>query len=349
MNDPEFLKSSSLVFFGNIPEQSLDKPFVLSALQDFEGSLLLLSDQRWPASLMLMWSACEKMIKASLFDGETHTIDSLNERKAWKLEEDFQQVNMQLTGGLAGAGSKLRKLRNDIIHQGASPEDDFKCLHVIFRGGVNYFESCLKFAVGNGMEYLMSDECNWFLSILQKTRKAVHQFKPSSTDPDLKDGMFFLRKAIQKCLAIRTPNQCFYPTLGYRSDYLSFDGECDAREDIYWKITRRLESRGLETCPTYVATEDGKGILKTPLHLKCPVCSGSGVIGFKCNRLDNNEWKFEALEAFCCLDADCFIAALPFYGRTFLRIFFEEALTDPVKMFLEKEGGEHGENTTFVI
>ena len=132
----------SLVLFEGLSRTDADKPFVVSSLQDFEASLLLLSDGKWPATIMMLWSACEKMMRAAVCEkGSPREIAAVKGDKisAFDVQGFFEVVHGELSAELRSRGHDLRKLRNRIAHDGASPEDDFDCLHVFFRGGVSFF------------------------------------------------------------------------------------------------------------------------------------------------------------------------------------------------------------------
>lgn len=343
------MKSNSLVFFKGVSDEDLEKPFVLSSLQDFEGALLLVSDQRWPASLMMLWSSCEKMIKAAICNSEGDVsrvrLQQLQDLAAWELQQHFKTLNSSLSESLNTKGHSLRKLRNEIAHKGSSPEDDYSCIHLFFRGGVSYFEACLSFTLGTKMQNAMGKEGAWYWDIYKKTRKGVCKFVDGSISPEMREGMFYLSQASRKCLMINMPNQCCHPTFGFLSDYIQdgkhSDIEDEARRAAYSKVKSDFEAEGWEVCPAYVSPDDDKsGLLSEVMSFSCPVCGGGeGIIGFECKDLGENKWEFEHLKGYCCLDDLCLLSGIPFYALTFLEVFFENALTDEVKRFLGEEGG----------
>lgn len=344
-------KSDSLVFLKGLTDESLKRPFILSSLQDFEGALLLVSDYRWPAALVLLWSACEKIIKASICAKENSSnkqIEELQEMGAIALQSAFAGINSALTSQLNTAGHDLRRLRNEIAHKGASPADDNRCLHHFFYGGVSYFESGLIFVTEKTIKEAMGEEGRWFWEIYYKTRRGVFALQKTPDDPELKKGMFYLCHAARKCLAINSVNRFAHPFVGIHSMYIgevgNGDFEFQARSRFIEEIRAGFENAGLELCPAFIKKdEDESGMLESDMTFRCPMCGQSdGVIGFNCREEAPDKWVFDSLEAFCCLEGICVISGRIYYSRVFLKIFFEEVLTESVKKFLATEGGEHG-------
>jgi hypothetical protein len=348
----------SLVFFNGISDDIIQKPFVLSSLQDFEGAFLLVSDRRWPASLMMLWSACEKMLRAAIFDSANDKVaitQQLKDTKSIDLQNQFKQMNNSLSSPLHDAGHKLRQLRNDIAHRGSSPEDDFKCLDAFFRGGISYYEACMQHTVGIKIKEAMGQEGKWFWEIYEKTRKGVCQFKKDSNDPELLKGMYYLQEATKKCLTIGLVHQCFHAVHGpAQSHAIDNDQEFldKARRLQFEEVETIMREADLDPCPAAVSTrEDKSGILQHDMSFSCPICDGDthGMIGIKCKRVGeadrNEDWEFESLNAFCCLDDLCEISGEVYISPTFLGGFFEDVLTDNVKKFL---GREAGDNPTYI-
>ena len=344
----------SLVFFNGISDEIIQKPFLLSSLQDFEGALLLVSNRRWPASLMMLWSACEKMLRAAIFDfadDKNAITQELKDTKAIDLQNKFKQLNNSMSSPLHDAGHQLRQLRNDIAHHGSSPEDDFKCLHAFFRGGISYYDACLQHTFRMKIKEAMGQEGKWFWEIYEKTRKGVCKFEKDSNDPELLNGMYYLQQATKKCLSIGLVHQCVHSRLGSAHHHAM-----DNDQEFLWEARRlqceevesTMQKADLEACPAAVSmTEDKSEILQHDMAFSCPICGEDtqGMIGIKCKRVGegdrNQDWEFESLKAFCCLDDLCEISGEVYVSPTFLSVFFEDVLTDNVKKFLGQEGGDN--------
>jgi CDGSH-type Zn-finger protein len=290
------------------------------------------------------------MIKAAICNSEwpvtRDKIKKLEHLSALDLQEKFKCLNSSLTESLNAKGHALRQLRNKISHKGSSPEDDYECIHLFFRGGVSYFEACLSFAISSKIKDSMGNESEWFWSIYQKTRKAVSKFSEKSKDSELRQGMFYLSRASQKCLTINKVNRYYHPSQGYLIDHI-LDGshgdiEFEARSAAYGRIKNSFEKEGMEVCPAHVeGGNDKSNILTGPMSFNCPVCDGDdGIIGFKTKEIGNDNWEFESLKAFSCLNDLCILSGIPYLSSRFLEVFFEDALTDNVKRFLAEEGGD---------
>jgi hypothetical protein len=351
-------RNKSLVFFMGVSDEILNKPFVLSSLQDVEGALLLVSDRRWPASLMMLWSACEKMLRAAIFDSaddKNAITQQLKDTKSIDLQNQFKQMNNSLSSPLHDAGHKLRQLRNDIAHRGSSPEDDFKCIDAFFRGGISYYEACMQHTVGVKIKEAMGLEGKWFWEIYEKTRKGVCKFEKDSNEPELLNGMYYLQEATQKCLNIGNVHQLLHAVRGSANEYALYNDQNfldKARHHQSAEVETIMREADLDPCPAAVSTrEDKSGILQHDMSFSCPICDGDthGMIGIKCKRVGeadrNEDWEFESLNAFCCLDDLCEISGEVYISPTFLGGFFEDVLTDNVKKFL---GREAGDNPTYI-
>jgi hypothetical protein len=350
MSNPQEPVAPSVAIFGGLTSSLRKMPFVVSSLQDFEASLLLLSDGRWPATIMTLWSASEKMMRAAVCQrGSPQQVADAkgNKVSAFEVQRMFELVHGELSSELRSRGHNLRKLRNRIAHDGASPEDDFECLHAFFRGGVQFYEATIKAALKSSITSLLSKQGEWFWAIHNNTRKGVFSFKENSSDPELRYGIFYLQSAARKALLAKSIHQSLHPIIGYVGTYLI---ESDNQHHIlsasktkaYRSVMKTCEELGISCCPTWVSkAEDKTGFLKTDLVIPCPICEGDGVIGYRVSSADNDIPEFDRLEIFCCLDELCIIAGLPVNSVKFNTVFFEKFLTEDVKKFLSCEEIDH--------
>lgn len=154
-----------LKLFLGFPEKFSSISNVASALQSFETAIYCIALGRWPATVGLVWQANELLLQ-HLYKG---SLDENSTMAAMKKHLDEKKVSNDLNN----AAHKLRKTRNDFMHNGFSPKDDLLSIRMYFEAGVPYFDNLLKTA----FECNVYDFCGtgntrkWFWDIYRNTRK----------------------------------------------------------------------------------------------------------------------------------------------------------------------------------
>ena len=319
---PPANRDPRLRIFSAIPSEVLDRPFILSSLQDFEASLFLIFGCRWPAAHVLLWSACEKMIKASLSTEIPGSLtpssaEALQDMTAVEILNHYRKANTRISPSLFAAAQNLRKLRNDVTHKGASPQDDLECLEAFFCGGASFYEAALQYSTGKTIQEHLPEESRWFWRVYSSTRKAI--FAASGRNRDRNQvwaSLFFFVNAIDKVERTRMVLQNTNPHRGYLHWHEGFEEDA---QDAMWKSKSSRESEIEDFFQNQVwdyRCSDGRRLdlrernsenASPRFKLKCPLCGAwDGIIAFSCSKEPHSKrMVFRSLEAYCCMNASC--------------------------------------------
>ena len=160
-------KQIELKLFIDFPRDLLEAEGVASALQSFETAIYCIALRRWPATVELVWQASELLLrhlyKKNVRDWSS--IDAMN-----------HHLNKgMVSSDLSDAAHQLRKTRNDFVHGGFSPKDDYLAIKRYFEAGVPYFANLLKSAFNQDLyDYIGTGTTGkWFWDVYKNTRKLV--------------------------------------------------------------------------------------------------------------------------------------------------------------------------------
>ncbi len=314
MNASEY----GLVLFDQIDPDQLGNEFVLSGLQAFESSLFLLSQHRWPSTTLLLWEACEKLLRAA-----TQTKDQSLE--AWELQGRFKDINRNLSAALHDKAHEFRKFRNNIAHAGYSPKDDERCLHLFFEAGVPYFDCLLKFLFDNDKKQLSGDLGKWFWQIYRDTRKVI-QKKRLKKCANFDDAIFFLQFASRKIFSGRTVYQHAFESHPKLSQL------AESHQDQEWEIEQHLRNsyvKAIETTWGHAFELDS---------VACPICGrAKALIG-----IDHRADQFE-LSVVVCMEETCAVYTEAMGDRELLEVFYTAKMDNREIVHLQSDDSEPAE------
>lgn len=159
--------------FKYAPDDVLEIPYVAPALQAIETAFFLASHDRWQSVVAILGGSCELLLKGK-YDPE----DTKNLRffELIKLQESQNKI----TSNFAKQAHNIRKLRNEVMHTGLTPKDDFTCIKSFFFDIMPYLRKILDKEYGIDLWHLASshgDEYtkNWIANVYTKTRRAIHE------------------------------------------------------------------------------------------------------------------------------------------------------------------------------
>lgn len=314
-------KKQTLIFFQELEDSALDDDFVLSALQDFETSLFLVAEQRWPSVTSVLWGACEKLLKR--ITGEP-------DMKAEDLQKKFKNMEPELSEDLHNKSHKYRQLRNEIIHAGFSPEFDVRCVREFFCAGVPYFERLLHSALGDGKEALSGNETKWFWEVYRNTRIAVSRSDCESTVPY--GALHFLTGAAKKVTANKNGSAAVIG--GRTAQFLiatqnMFNSHNEAFLEFEKDFREAAVSKVAEASPLF----DFGGI-------HCPVCKQrQGLLGIDWEESggEGTRYEFAGFNRFVCYNMGCELCLVSVSNKEALKVFFEDELDEEDRMKLGDE------------
>lgn len=164
-NDPQ--KKIELKLFLEFPRDLLDAEGVASALQSFETAIYCIALRRWPATVELVWQASELLLR-HLYKQHGSSWSSI-------AAMDTHLKNGKVSSDLSNAAHQLRKTRNEFVHDGFSPKDDYLAIKSYFEAGVPYFANLLKSAFDEDLyDYIGTGTTGtWFWDVYKNTRKLI--------------------------------------------------------------------------------------------------------------------------------------------------------------------------------
>ena len=304
----------SLVFFDQIDPVKFENEFVLSGLQAFESSLFLMSECRWPSTTLVLWEACEKLLKVATGSEEQRL-------EAYELQDRFKEVNKGLSSALHDNAHDFRKFRNDIAHKGYSPRDDEKCLQFFFEAGVPYFDCLLKFVFGNDKENLSGDHGQWFWQIYRDTRKVIERKRRKKVG-SYHPAILYLKIASRKVFSVGTVVQPLFSS----HQKLNLLAES---QDLDWEIDQHVRNvviDRLESAWEYAFEVDS---------VPCPICASTELLV----GIDSGAEDFFLGEA-VCLEALCPAYGLPVQDGELLEIFYTAKMSGDDIALLESDDCE---------
>ncbi|WP_291206847.1 hypothetical protein [Hyphomonas sp.] len=127
-------KPTSL-FIKRFPADWENKPDIVSALQAYETSLVLVAYGRFPHALTNCVSAIEGLLKA--------VVPNTKGKRLFEVFEEAAKLSSRVDAFSKPGLTELRVARNDFIHSGFSPEDDGKAVDLLVGVGFPFFELCL--------------------------------------------------------------------------------------------------------------------------------------------------------------------------------------------------------------
>jgi len=160
-------KQIELNLFIGFPRKYLESEGVASALQSFETAIYCVALRRWPATVELVWQASELLLRHMYKKDlkEWSSVDAIN----------IHSSRGKVTSNLSAAAHSLRKTRNEFVHSGFSPKDDYLSIKMYFEAGVPYFANLLKSAFDLDLyKYIGTGTTGtWFWDVYKSTRKLV--------------------------------------------------------------------------------------------------------------------------------------------------------------------------------
>lgn len=122
-------------------ESALQQPPLISALQSFENSLLLLAHRRYPQAVVALFSATESAYKAHFKLGQRENIE-INPMIEYIRDRGIVTFNFD------NIRKGFQKVRNQIIHYGYSTKDDEIAADSYFRIGLPFFDAWIMATAG---------------------------------------------------------------------------------------------------------------------------------------------------------------------------------------------------------
>ena len=313
--------------FDEFQDSDLKNEFVLSGLQAFETSLFLMSAGRWPSTTLLLWEACEKLLRV-VAKGRGRELDDHGRKlDAAGLQAMFKEENHGLSDGLHKISRTFRRHRNTIAHRGYSPKDDKKSQRLFFEAGVPYFDSLLRYLFSGDKTRLTGKSGEWFWSIYSDTRKVLEK-KRRKKITDNGQSFFFLQLAGEKIFSLQ-----------HASQWISrFDEKRHVLEHLF-----QWENMDIEDVIRNKMIDDmypKNGELFELDDLDCPICPPGG------NTLAEIEWKwdestnthqFAEVKSVVCLDSHCPAYCRPIDDLEVIDVFFKSKLNKATIEYLESD------------
>ena len=301
--DPK--KQIELKLFIDFPRDLLEAEGIASALQSFETAIYCIALRRWPATVELVWQASELLLRHLYKQNGRNwsSIDAMNTH----LKKGM------VSSDLSDAAHKLRKTRNDFIHDGFSPKDDYLGMKRYFEAGVPYFANLLKSAFNKDLyEYIGTGTTGkWFWDVYKNTRKLVTRLDANEKNSISRTQLFVL-----SCHKVVTVEGRFEGALQpfNHYEYLLEQNHQDIICDIDIEIIKDFLRDEFSSYSYDIAW----------LKVDCDIC-GSELMG-NCDWDDNEQ--FVELKEFGC--AKCgYVFKDPYESRCFLgdRVFKGEKQT----------------------
>ena len=179
-------KNIELNLFIGFPRDFLEAEGVASALQSFETAIYCIALRRWPASVELVWQAIELLL-SHLYKEAGKNLSSID---AMKTHLDNKRVSIDLND----AAHNLRIIRNQFVHNGFSPKDNYLSIKTYFEAGVPYFANLLKSAFDQDLYNYRGTGTtgNWFWEVYKNTRKLVTSSDTNEKNSTSRTSLFVL-------------------------------------------------------------------------------------------------------------------------------------------------------------
>jgi hypothetical protein len=151
----------TLHFFRAKPQDWISNPPLVSSLQAFETSILLIAMGRYPSALISCASAIESAMKAKRKIPSTKRDIGLAELISDAKKEYPQLKNVEETGV-----SQFKAKRDQVTHYGYSPSDDEDCGKLLALAGYPFLEKCYEELFGFHLDWMnISPGCTDFHSL----------------------------------------------------------------------------------------------------------------------------------------------------------------------------------------
>jgi hypothetical protein len=285
-----------LHFFAEFPKDCIKIQGVPAALQSIETTFRLSALERWPTSIILIWHACELLLRANLglnINDEGVTSYRL-QKKFYDLGDVTESLNTNVT--------KLRRLRNEIAHDGYSPKDDIECIKSYFGVGLAYADVLFKTLCKESMESIgrKTEGNSWFWDVLKDTKKVIH--KKFQSGRKLGDAL------LPMIIASRRINQLgglVHKDYFYRDVYTSRLEECF--QDLAFDIRAAVGAKFAEEISNICNSE----ILFIPEFDCFGPCASEGsnvMTSLKIGEiLGENNYKVEGINVIGCIECQYII------------------------------------------
>lgn len=129
---PTLSNQPFLALFRTTPPGWQSSPPLISSLQSFESTLLLIALKRFPAAQISCTTAWESAIKAA------YKVDSDSKNELYKLVKRVLSEHPEFAVFSEGDLKDFRSKRNHLAHYGYSPEDDAPCAKMLLEIGIPF-------------------------------------------------------------------------------------------------------------------------------------------------------------------------------------------------------------------
>lgn len=232
--DPKYIFLEGLEFDGDQ---------IVSSLQAFEVSILMLGLGRFPNAMISISNAIELVCR--------HSIPT--QRDYLKLIDNFCAVH-NISGNLRSAAHETRKIRNTFVHNSLTPDDNEQALNAYFTHALSVFKVFFeKASCANVYQHISNDTLKRNLIIAKDLIK-------SKNNPRVSDGAVFVKTVTNLINIIVVPE--IYKGDGFDVKSLKFHDAIEEQEVDY--------EDGCEATGACVHTR----VENEKLALKCPAGCG---------------------------------------------------------------------------
>ncbi len=250
----------NLYVLNNVPDKFLRKEEVASALQSFETSLFLISENSWATVIILLKESCEKLLRVLYKEVEPNPRNDKDINN--KILDEWFCNKYGLDKLFLSRLEVFNNLRNTMTHRGYSPKDDHTCIFIYFDIGFSYLNKITNQLFNKKIEELTVSNTyqgGWFWDIFKSTTNVIKKNKLRNEDRNNQISVFYLSKAIQKIWRAQQVNMAYSWTSTYQwviSEHY---------QDTAWEVRQSVRNY-------YIKQLEKLGHCHEMIEYRCPIC-----------------------------------------------------------------------------
>jgi hypothetical protein len=224
----------TLNYFTAVDDNHLKNDARASSLQSIETALILISMDKWPTVITLLWEASEKLLKTIVgkkhTDKKTERSQNTAQRLINRYAEKYQHPVLYKT-----RLENFRDERNAFSHHGYSPDDDIRIVKVVFEDAIPLLDDIFKIIFGKSIFEIIRSTVGqeWIADTYQATSKAIAK-KKNMENPNLLPALVPLQLIFERIHRTGHANEIFTETTNL--EHLL----AEEFQDIAYGLKRRL-------------------------------------------------------------------------------------------------------------